>query len=94
MTSKSREAWLAVVNCAIDGNLKITESAFKKVLDALNEPVRNCDVGTAEEQAKRFNDFCITQRCTNCPLFKVGGVIGECGICWALLPYESEASND
>lgn len=26
---------------------------------ALAEPLRNCDVGTADEQAKRFEEFCM-----------------------------------
>ena len=43
MGSKQREALLAVYDCAKDGVLSIRESAFEKVLEALKEPLRNCD---------------------------------------------------
>lgn len=43
MPSKQREALLAVYDCAKDGVLSIRESAFEKVLEALKEPLRNCD---------------------------------------------------
>lgn len=51
MTSKAREALNAVVDCAFDGKLKITETAFEMVLEALKEPVRNCDLYTSSGDA-------------------------------------------
>lgn len=55
---------------------------------------RNCDVGTAEEQAQRFNDYCKKQGdgCSigkskgACPMFK--GYQVDCAIVWAQMPYE------
>lgn len=49
-----------------------------------NEP-RNCDVGTAEEQAKRLSEWCIGRHCVNCQ-FK-GGWPDECKLKWAQMPY-------
>lgn len=58
MISKTREAVEAVYESAKDGILTIRESAFEKVLEALEEPIRNCDVGTPAEQKARYESFC------------------------------------
>lgn len=63
--------------------------------DALSAPPRNCDVGTAEEQAKRFQDFCddsqvdedYTSMCARCTLRREK----HCELAWAQMPYEDEA---
>lgn len=101
MSSKTREALLAVYDCAKDGVLAIRESAFEKVVEALTEPIRNCDVGTEHEQSDRFAEFCryhqegcglgygskgIGHPKVTCPAFKDI----ECSIVWAQMPYESE----
>ena len=53
--------------CAVDP-VEIRDTAKA----ALAEPARNCDVGTAEEQLKRFKDFCRIiskdETCDGCPL--------------------------
>jgi len=60
--------------------------------NALAAPARNCDMGTADEQAKRLNEWCNGRHCINCQ-FK-GGWPDECKLQWAQLPYnESEASH-
>ena len=65
---------------------------------ALAAPARNCDVGTAEEQGKRFTEFCYKNRnaescCGDCPAFNKGGFAG-CELEWAQMPYEeSEAAK-
>lgn len=59
---------------------------------ALSKPPRNCDVGTAEEQAKRMDAYCASHgerigcswRCDNCPLCS----IDRCELVWAQMPYE------
>ena len=61
---------------------------------ALSTPARNCDVGTAEEQAKRLDAFCDShghgfdgQKCysyENCPFIS----IDRCELTWAQMPYE------
>lgn len=103
MSSKAREALEAVYDCAKDGVLTIHESAFEKVLEALKEPLRNCDVGTPKEQIERWEDFCrahheywkpnksltAIQRC-NCPCHEGNG----CNyFIWSQLPYE-KGEND
>ena len=65
----------------------------RKAKAALAEPVRNCDVGTAEEQEKRFHDFCRARHLPRmeesrycaykCPL--EGDTC--CELQWAQMPY-------
>ena len=67
--------------------------------EALAAPARNCDVGTAEEQAKRYARHCDAylrddggKPCTNCPC--CGKIpYGRCEFAWAQLPYESEVAK-
>ena len=63
---------------------------------ALSEPPRNCDVGTAEEQAKRFYAFCghhrfqsgIKGMCSSlCPCIRCRDMC-NCITTWAQMPYE------
>ena len=69
------------------------------VKSALSAPPRNCDVGTPDEQAKRFEDFCLEhigcaeqtggRHCVGCPLVNASkNVTQECGLYWAQMPYE------
>lgn len=57
---------------------------------ALALPLRNCDVGTAEEQGIRFKKFCNDHQepwhgCTNyCPVL----MSEKCALAWAQMPYE------
>ena len=75
----------------------------KKVCDRMNKEVeisrslRNCDVGTAEEQSNRYENFCEvfhkeSGNCDTCPIFKAeNGKVGNlphCQIVWAQMPYE------
>ena len=53
---------------------------------ALSAPPRNCDVGTADEQRKRFKAFCRDRQggtCDKCPARK-----GFCTLTWAQMPYK------
>lgn len=63
---------------------------------ALTEPRRNCDVGTAEEQAERFDDFC-RNTCDGCRcdhrLFQEEDKI-KCAFAWAQMPYESKEGGE
>ena len=56
---------------------------------ALSEPLRNCDVGTAEEQYLRMNKYCDKQNgrepCEKCQ-FLTRGL--NCALAWAQMPYE------
>ena len=51
---------------------------------ALAVPPRNCDVGTPEEQKQRYDSYCFSRGCGNCPLFDEEG----CNFAWAQMPYE------
>ena len=70
---------------------------------ALAEPVRNCDVGTAEEQWKCFDEFCDAwqesapvEMCScECPVYKMKNIGCDgnqgrsgCYAQWAQMPYE------
>lgn len=62
-----------------------------KAKAALAAPARNCDVGTAEEQFKRYLAFCHCESrgCRHCPANKtmVGGT-WNCDLVWAQMPYK------
>jgi hypothetical protein len=72
--------------------------------NAPSEPLKNCEVGTVEEQTERFRKFCFAHmhkngtdfRChNNCPAKNyIGGWgIPYCQVRWGQLPYESEVKN-
>ena len=73
-----------------------TLNIAKEVCDRMNKeaengkPLRNCDVGTAEEQAARFDNHCRKHMgCLTCPLReKDGGLPKHCEFAWAQTPYE------
>ena len=106
MSSKLREALAKCMEFGkkIDESLGSDEStvwtcryerSYAKAIEeiakeALAEPVRNCDVGTAEEQYARIRAFCkrhkVGLRCVDCP---VNGVLPKnCALIWAQMPYE------
>lgn len=59
---------------------------------------RNCDVGTAIQQAARMNAFCSSfgkdnggaYRCERCPLFH----IDNCSLAWGQLDFEETVSKN
>ena len=65
----------------------------KKCAAALSAPARNCDVGTAEEQERRYEKFCDSHKwvdddganaCSSqCPLYNAL----DCALHWAQMPY-------
>lgn len=60
---------------------------------AFAEPLRNCDVGSLDEQISRFNAFCESHMCNSslgrCPLADSR----SCRLAWSQMPYESEVNN-
>jgi len=79
-------------DCPTKHDLHRVSVIREKVKSALAEPVKNCEVGTAEEQGKRFTEFCYKNRnmercCGDCPAFNRGG-FAECELVWAQMPYE------
>lgn len=106
-----REALATVIKIAaeIRGEYEIADSILKDgwatqlesiAKAALSIPPRNCDVGTAEEQIERFNEFCDSEwdsgnaNCGNCPLWVSGTIGHNCQIRWAQMPYEAANESE
>jgi hypothetical protein len=89
-----REAVERVKEIAIrEWNAFRETAAMKEMHDicevALSEPPRNCDVGTSEEQTKRYDLYCYDHRnmencCGDCPLKQAA----VCEIAFGQMPYE------
>lgn len=100
MNSKAREALKEaysmlkrIHNAYSDSNEDVSIYQLRKTIaavePALAEPLRNCDVGTAEEQAIRFEAYCDSHtNCAHCPLAGQ-----QCVLAWSQMPYESEVNN-
>lgn len=74
--------------------MKFIKGTIEIANAALSAPPRNCDIGTAEEQSKRFKKYCALNKdfewgCEKYPIFPYK--IIKCEFIWAQLPYESEA---
>ena len=66
--------------------------AVKKIESALVLPLRNCDVGTVEEQSVRMAKYCREQYKKSCGAHvcsacKFHDIEGECPFAWAQMPY-------
>lgn len=87
-TAAMREALKEIDRVVFDKRRHTKEEveAHRLATEALTVPPRNCDVGTAEEQAKRLNEWCNGRHCVNCQ-FK-GGWPDECKLRWVQMPYE------
>ena len=71
-----------IMDYDVDGVLHRCVSIIKQ---ALAEPPRNCDVGSAEEQTRRFRRYCDMTKCEYCELRYI---VGACSLKWAQMPYE------
>jgi hypothetical protein len=60
------------------------DTTILEIQTALAEPLRNCDVGSAEEQLKRHSEFCKTSRDFSC----APSMCRKCFADWAQMPYE------
>lgn len=77
---------------------RIQLKEIKRIVDTiLAEPVRNCEVGTAEEQYQRYEKFCCSHysitdngdgNCLKCPFSEP-----ICKFAWAQMPYEAKESE-
>lgn len=60
----------------------VAVEAINRVDSLLREvPVRECDVGTPEEQLKRFGKFCSAQQCAQCDYKDIPTTLG-CALHW------------
>ena len=84
-----------------NGGYEEMAEALDKAKAVLSDPPRNCDIGTAEEQKKRFMKFCEAHKpdehqftehgellcpSTGCELIACN--YGQCALVWAQMPYE------
>lgn len=63
-----------------------------QIKDALDETVRNCDIGSADEQLKRHDKFCASS-VAECSGVSTNDCI-RCFACWSQMPYEKGENND
>ena len=73
-----------------NGGYEEMAKALDKAKAALATHPRNCDIGTVEEQAERFDCFCYAHRsrekgCEGCPILDCG--VSCCELAWAQMPY-------
>lgn len=76
--------------CGVSKSVANEISEIEQVAKAaLAEPIRNCDVGTAEEQSRRFCAFCRprTEPCDGCACLE-GSRKGRCEFAWGQMPCE------
>ena len=93
--NKLREALMQIydrVN-SLDENCGVDPVEIRDISRAaLSEPVKNCEVGTPDEQADRFQKFCLSRTqpwhgCDGtCPLL----MSEKCALNWAQMPYEAQ----
>lgn len=104
MSSKIREAFEELIaniemrSSTFGLNVMVDTKTFLDAKAALAEPLRNCDVGTAEEQIARFVAECLAIRkrntvepCAGCPCSCGGEGTEDCQLYWAQMPF---AAND
>jgi hypothetical protein len=85
------------------GGLDRLVSIYNIAKHALAEPLKNCEVGSIQEQAERFRSFCGMHKpevnefsehgellcpSTGCELIACN--YGQCALAWTHMPYESE----
>lgn len=81
---------IIVITTEWQGSIPFGE--VRKIAKAARKlPLRNCDVGTAEEQRARYDKFCDIHDCrSDCPLFEAD----SCELAWAQMPYEPDAEKE
>ena len=100
--NKLREALEALLNLAYEVEDMNSDSGprtsmpTKFVIDtakaALSEPIKNCEVGTADEQLTRHGDWCAMRPTTAHPCLDRGWC-RKCFADWSQMPYEG-GGND
>lgn len=90
--NKLREALTKILNLtnSLDEDCAVDPVEIRDIANAaLAEPVKNCDIGTAEEQAKRFAEYCESEVCKRkrCKSLAKALCIERCALEWAQMPY-------
>lgn len=92
-----REALVKIREYIITGNTGYESKELLELIlnwcdSSLTAPPRNCDVGTAEEQSRRFDAFCAVHHfqsekgCSGCPCHGAD----SCEFKWAQMPYREK----
>lgn len=97
MSSKVREALSEIIDLIdkwrTDGVMEHWQYSqlFDIADNALGEPLKNCEVGTVDEQYARWDKHCqsMENRCSECSLHKnYFDLTAECYAKWSQMPYE------
>ena len=105
--NKLRKALTKILNLtnSLDEDCAVDPVEIRDIARAaLAEPVKNCEVGTAAEQARRFEDLCLEhigcaeetggRHCVGCPLEKASKkATQKCELYWAQMPYKEGVPN-
>lgn len=75
-------------NCGNADTAKYMDDILSTVREAVSEPIKNCNVGTADEQYNRFV-YCCSRRKIPCRKSYTQGCV-ECFAKWSQRPYESD----
>ena len=84
-----------LLDCAPTAEQEFPE-LVQRVHAAALAPARNCDVGTPEEQARRFDAFCCARHfqsekcCSDCPCHGAD----KCEFKWGQLSYEEKGESN
>lgn len=71
----------------IEGELVVFNT--HKAAEELKKSLRNCDVGTTDDQFAMFHRFCDKyENCKECPVWRGGGLISKCYSRWSQMLYE------
>ena len=75
-----------VWNCRYERSF--ANSIVEIAKEALAEPLRNCDIGTVAEQKERFDKYCFSRKCYECPVYFQNQKSVDCGLWWAQMQYD------
>lgn len=78
-----------------EGELENESDLADDVWEVLQTKPRNCDVGAAEEQDRRFDAFCKSYKehhgnCFGCAALRTSG---DCKVSWMRMPCEEKGSE-
>ena len=100
INNKCREV-LGNILTNFPGGLGQYPEIYKQVKEALNEPLRNCDVGNEKEQTIRYEKFCnkyqkMKGMCKDCPVYLYidNTTAYDCYAHWSQMPYKKGKIND
>ena len=96
VTRKAMEEIKAIIkvwNRALVSTKKTIETIEEIATQVLDTPPRNCDIGSAAEQYKRWEQFCLKIKwCVDCKLNGDGGY-GKCFLKFLRMPYNKDEAK-